>query len=356
VPIDNLPPRRHYVRTIRRQHRRRFASQPTVPSTSLREASPDFAHTLAKMYPRNHWQYFALPLARRHLAQVILSEFTPENRPGLRTLADALETMSASRLIELYVPTAPPHLARILTRLDDGPWKKQDYQRLRDLLATDDAAPEILRHLRPIIPAHLETLKAIPSVFRSIGLVQIATRAGIAQPLAETLQALLASAWVDRAILAERLRRVSDPQRILVALRLTLDAEPLEVDFSLDPRFERPATILDLARLSVALKNCMAGTTYKEQLRKGTHVYLKWTGIETAAVEVFRDNPSGWRMGLVAGVGNTGLSPPAWRQLATALMHLGVRIAGPHPQTCFATLEAALNRYLRFEDRDDDFP
>lgn len=344
------PSTRRPVRpSLRRARRRAVLVAPSGPTVSLREAAPEFAELVAKVFPRNHHRYFALPMARRHLAHVILSRTPPQSREEARALADALESMSADRLIATYVPDPPPFLANALSRLDDGPWSRLEYANLHKLLLLDDDTPGILLHLRPIRPAHLLALQALPSQFRSIQLVMLASRPQISLPLAETLRALSASIWVDRAVLAERLKRAVDLRRVIRILQETIDAEPLEIDFSKEQRLERPNSVLELARIAVALKNCLANATHREQFQRGTHLYLKWNGAEQAAVELRRDVPGGWRLGHVAGVANCGISPMAWRELATALAALGVRVSGLHPYACLVELERAAARALRAE-------
>lgn len=287
------------------------------PSSLLSLVAGAFAPRVAALWPAPHAEFVTASPARRHLVCLALAlDREAACRPAL--------VSRMPRAIAEAVGTAPPGLARALTRMGDLAWTAEDYRTLLRLLA-DPVAAKSLRHAEAIEPAVLRRLEALPPPMAGAVHLAMALSADGAVVLREAYDALrrrdgpaVADAAAARWAKAEFAKTVFDWAREDLTPELLTPPHPGTA--RLKPLASK-AALRDAAR---RYRNCLADHLPHAAL--GNSAYYEWEGPPAAIVQVSRDHVFGWRLDEVRAARNAAVPEEAREPLLDELALIGVHV------------------------------
>ncbi|MFT4252889.1 MAG: hypothetical protein QM608_10420, partial [Caulobacter sp.] len=158
-----------------------LAGPAQAASPLLRLIAPDYAGTLATLWPAPHTPFLTAPAARRHLVCLMLAVEPADAAPldVARLLDEPLR-----KIVRRVVDPAPEGLRRALERLGEIAWPAADYRALLALLA-EPAAAKRLRHAEAITQDEVRALAALPPAVRAEGGGTVSMSPAQAELLAE---------------------------------------------------------------------------------------------------------------------------------------------------------------------------
>src|SRR5688572_2596637 len=154
-------------------------ADPRTPSAALIADAGAFAASLARVWPRPHAGYFALPVERRHLARLIVRW----GEGDFAQLREAMQFWAIKRIITTFLPTPPEGLAEAVRKLTGEHWQREDYVMLITLLKSDEGA-KVLRHAQQIDPHFLKAVYALPAPLRRPRILALASDVRVAELVA----------------------------------------------------------------------------------------------------------------------------------------------------------------------------
>ncbi len=292
-----------------------------MPSGALLAEAGEFAHAVARVYPRPHAAYFAAEPARQRLMALIADRA----RGSFEALREPLSVWSLRRLVATYLPFAPDGFAEALRKLE-GVWRKHDYERLAVLLGEQNGA-KLLRHAARIDASLVLRIDMLPSDLRRVRIVALAQNAPMTALVARGAKRAVKIAGTsdEMAALGARLERArSTPQ----LFRMLIEAVGLE---RLAPPpipgadwFVPRATERQIESAALRFQNCLKGRI--PWLLRGCGAYYEVTGDEPAIVEIIRGENGLWVVGEVRGHANAAISASLWSRVRLYLERYGAQV------------------------------
>lgn len=298
-----------------------LAGPSQTASPLLRLIAPDYADTLATLWPAPHTPFLTAPAARRHLVCLMLA-IEPAGPAPLevsRLLEEPLR-----KAVRLVLDLAPEGLRRALEHLGEIAWTPADYRVLLALL-TEPAAAKRLRHAAAITPDEVRTLDALPPAVRIHGGGPMRMGPAQAVLLAEAHAAL--SRRLSPAVLTERIAawaRAPDTKALFA-----LVAE----DFRLDPPApphpgtERLRPLADAAAIRDAARryrNCLENYI-DDALDRRSAIY-EWLPAPGAVIELTPDGIFGWRLDQARLRSNKAVDEPTREAIVGELRGMGLHV------------------------------
>jgi hypothetical protein len=293
-----------------------------APLGALLSEAGEFAHAIARVYPRPHSAYFAAELSRRRLMALIAERARGE----FDRLREPLAVWSLKRLISAYLPFAPDGLAEALRKLQ-GAWRRHDYERLFQVLADQKGGAKLLRHAAAIDADLVRRLDMLPVDLRRVRIVALAQNAAMTGLVARGAKRVvkLAGQSEEMAHLGERLERARTRPQLF---RMLIEAVGLE---QLAPPpipgsdwFVPLASARQIESAALRFQNCLKGRI--PWLLRGCGAYYEIVGDEPAIVEIVRSESGLWMVGEVRGHANVAISASLWSQVRVYLERHGAQV------------------------------
>ncbi|KSB88073.1 hypothetical protein AS593_19390 [Caulobacter vibrioides] len=298
-----------------------LAGPSLTASPLLRLIAPDYADTLATLWPAPHTPFLTAPAARRHLVCLMLAVEPATAAPleVARLLDEPLR-----KVVRLVLAPAPDGLRRALEHLGEIAWSAADYRALVALLA-EPATAKRLRHAPAITVEQVRTLAALPSAVRDCGGAAVRMTPPQAELLAEA-HAMLARR-LEPSVLAERIAawsRAANARALfgLVAddFRHDLPKPPHPGTDRLKP-LESVAAIRDAAR---RYRNCLEG--YVDHALDERSAIYEWLPEPGAVIELTPDSFFGWRLDQARLRSNKGVDEATREAIVAELRGMGLHV------------------------------
>ncbi|MBI1682150.1 hypothetical protein [Caulobacter hibisci] len=298
-----------------------LAGSPHTTSPLLRLIAPDYADTLAALWPAPHTPFLTAPAARRHLVCLMLASEPADARA---VEVGALLDAPLRKVVRLVVDPAPDGLRRALERLGEIAWSPADYRALLTLLA-EPATAKRLRHAEAITVEQIRTLAALPSSVREAGGTATRLTPAQAELLAEAhamLRRRLSPGVLDDRVGAWS--RAANTRTLfgLVAddFRHDLPKPPHPGTEKLRP-LETIAAIRDAAR---RYRNCLDG--YVDHALDERSAIYEWLPQPGAVIELTPDSFFGWRLDQARLQNNKGVDEATREAIVAELRGMGLHV------------------------------
>lgn len=303
-------------------------------SPLLRLIAPDYADTLAALWPAPHAPFLTAPAARRHLVCLMLAVETRDAAPMeiARLLDEPLR-----KIVRRVVDPAPDGLRRALEHLGEIAWAAADYRSLLALLA-EPAAAKRLRHAEAITPDEVRALAALPAAVRAEGVGAVRMSPAQAELLAEAHAVL--SRRLSPPLLAERIAAWNRATNARALFALVADDFRLEMPKPPHPGTERLkplATVTAIREAARRYRNCLAG--YVDDALDERSAIYEWLPAPGAVIELTPDAFFGWRLDQARLQNNKAVDEATRDAVVAELRGMGVHVGRSAWQ-----IRGALNR------------
>lgn len=303
---------------------RHARADPYAPTPALLADARAFAHALARVWPRPHAGYFALPAERRHLARLISRWGEGE----FARLPEAMQFWALRRIVTTYLPATPDGLTEALRKLDGDGWEREDYAKLLDVLKTPEGT-KVLRHAVCIDVAFVRTVAALPAALRRPRILAHVAHQRTAELVARSAKRAHPT-MEPRALtkMADRLERAGSGPHLFRMLIDEIGLEQLAPPPMPGADWLKPlASSHDLHRAALRFENCLKYRVPLLLLGRGA--YYEVVGDEPAVVEIVRDGNGLWVIGEVRGHANAPISPALYGRVRAHLDTHGVQRGQP---------------------------
>lgn len=298
-----------------------LAGPSQTASPLLRLIAPDYADTLATLWPAPHTPFLTAAAARRHLVCLMLAvdPVGPAPLDVARLLEEPLR-----KAVRLVLDPAPDGLRRALEHLGEIAWSPADYRALSVLLA-EPATAKRLRHAETITPEQVRTLAALPATVRDAGGPAVRMTPPQAELLAEA-HAML-SRRLTPTVLDERVRAWSQAANARALFGLVADDFRHELPKPPHPGTDRlkpletVAAIRDAAR---RYRNCLEG--YVDHALDERSAIYEWLPAPGAVIELTPDSFFGWRLDQARLRSNKGVDEATRQAIVAELRGMGLHV------------------------------
>ena len=228
------------------------------------------------------------------------------------------------RALAEAVGSAPPGLARALTRMGDVAWSAEDYRSLLRLLA-DPKAGKVLRHAEAISAGVLHRLAALPPPMASALHLAFALNDDGVAVLCEAYEVLRfrdGQAAADAA--AACWAKAEFAKTCFDAVRDDLSPDVAEPPHPGTERLRPLASKRALRDAARRYRNCLAD--HLPNAATGWSAYYEWVGPPSAIVQVSRDHVFGWRLDEARGPRNAAVPDEVREAIVHELALMGVHV------------------------------
>jgi len=321
--------------------------RPNQAFAALQIAAGRYAGRVARLWPAPYDGYYALPMARRHLAHICMPRIGRVIGLDDHAFVREIVALKVREFLKRWAPDAPRGLETVLAKLEVAAWEPTFYRRLLGLMAQSPAALKTLRHAPVVTRGLLEALELMPerlrgpSTMRWIGDAWLARLACEAMALAHHLRADGRGGEREGGrgddALVERLSRATSRERFFAML--VDELRPTELIAPVvETELLRPLrTVEDVKDAGLRFRNCLGDCVHEAVF--GTSAFVEWRGDEPAVMELAHEGAAGWRLVTLLGVANRQLSTMTQRKVRDALQAQGAR-TGVGAQHLFAELES----------------
>ena len=290
----------------------------------LQSLAGRYAGRIARLWPAPYAGYFALPVARRHLAHLFLSRI--DRAPGLdaRAFAQEIAVLPVRRFLGRWAPGAPHGLERALSRLGESAWAPREYGQLLAMLGAGGGAAKSLRHAVEITPEFLARLENLPARLRGPQTSRWVESGWESQLVREALKLADRLGGPVRAnALVLRLERAKSRRRFFAMLVDDLRPEGLAAPVTETATLRPLKTVEEVKEAGRRFQNCLSDCVGRAIF--GASAFVEWRGEEAAVMELEHEGAVGWRLVTLLGFMNRNVSPHTAKLVREALEAQGVR-------------------------------
>jgi hypothetical protein len=247
------------------------------------------------------------------------------NLPVPPEIGPLLVRASARQVLNQVLGQPPVGLRRVLSHLPDAVLRRENYQRLVDLLVDPEAA-QVLHHADQLDDTAIRVLADLPQKLRKPLAFALADWPRKLDGLTDSLQFLVShgvGSNVDELV-AELATVTAWPQLAAMVefwvARLPLPETMPPATVGNARRLDRVDTVCSLGR---AWRNCLA--TYGSAIDAGSCAVYLWEDVERpAACLINRHGRLGWLLDEVKGPRNSEVEPQQFALIGTAFADVGV--------------------------------
>ena len=298
------------------------------------------AETIARIWPKPHAGFFALPAARRHAAALFLTGLAADVPSGDAELRTWVTHARDAELGRRLMGNAAPGLMKLLARIGEVFWERADYARLLILFA-EPMATRVLRHMPHLTREAMAPIAVLPAPLRAPGIINALPCIHAAEDLARAFDLAVSIRGETKARnIAARWTRAKDAEKLFAMAIDDLAPDvfrPPEPVPELPVPFERVATRKTLEATAIAFRNCLRDFT--GDIANGRMAIFIWHGEPEAAVALNWD-AAGWRLAEAEAAGNEALEEAPLREIIRM-----VELEGGRPGPAVRVIRDRLDRY-----------
>ena len=286
------------------------------------------ADTIARIWPKPHTGFFALPAPRRHAAALFATGLAGTMPCGDAELGHWVTHLRDADLARHLMGRHTPGLMKMLGRIGEVLWSRADYARLLVLFA-EPMAGRVLRHMPQVTQAAMLPIATLPAALREPGIVNAMRCLHAAEDLSRAFELAVHIRGAAKApVIASRWTRARDCETLFAMAQEDLAPDvfrsPAPVP-ALPVPFERIATRKALEATAIAFRNCLRD--FMSDIANGRMAIFVWHGTPAAAIALNWD-AAGWRLAEAEAAGNEKLEEAPLREIAMAVTLAGGRTGG----------------------------